>query len=219
MKCLLCNLQFETIITIDELKYRYITFHKVDPNNHFFKKHFHQSKNKVICQKCFRCNEFFTTKNHKKVHNFLKHYPDGKTKPFEDKPTEIKEIGDLKSYEISYNKHCESYDFSNADELVDEFLKNVKVRFKSSGNVIIKCGFTIESIQPAPTDFEVPLLTVRYWSTEPYKTIYLNIFFFSLKEGILKRVIRNGMTGSWWRFNKFIYLNLKFLKEKYNFVR
>ena len=41
MKCLLCNLQFETIITIDELKYNYITFHKVDLNNRFFKKHFH----------------------------------------------------------------------------------------------------------------------------------------------------------------------------------
>ena len=82
MKCLLCNLQFQITIAIDEPKYHYITIPKVDPNNRFFKK----SKNKIICPKCFRCNEFLTTKNHKKVPNFLKHYADGKTKPFEDKP-------------------------------------------------------------------------------------------------------------------------------------
>ena len=42
---------------------------------------------------------------------------------------------------ISYNKHGEVHDFSNADELLDELLKNVKIRFKSSGNVIIKRWF------------------------------------------------------------------------------
>ena len=42
------------------------------------------------------------------------------------------------------------------------------MRFKSSGNVIIKCGFTIVNIQLTPTDYDVPLLTVRCWSTEPY---------------------------------------------------
>ena len=115
MKCLLCNLQFETTITIDELNYHYITFHKVDPNNCFFRKLFNKSNNKMICQKCFRFNEFLTTKNQKKV---LKK----ESSPFEDKPIEIKEIGDLKSYEISYNKQGEFFDFSNQDELVDEFL-------------------------------------------------------------------------------------------------
>ena len=39
-----------------------------------------------------------------------------------------KQTGDLKSYEISYNRHCEFYDFSDADELIAEFCKNVKVR-------------------------------------------------------------------------------------------
>ena len=78
--------------------------------------------------------------------------------------------------------------------MVDKFLKNVKVRFRSSGNVIIKCGFTIKNIQPASRDYEVRLLTIRYWSTEPYKTIYFN--FFSLKEDIIKRAISNEMTSS-----------------------
>ena len=111
-------------------------------------------KNKIICQKCFRCNKFLTTKNHKNLHNFLKHYADGKTNPFKDKPKEIKEIGDQKSYGISYNKHGEFYDFSNSDELVDEFLKNLKVRFKSSENVIIKCDIAIEKKQSLPTDLK-----------------------------------------------------------------
>ena len=56
----------------------------------------------------FRYDEFLTTKSHKNVQNFLKRYVDyvdGKTKPSEDKPIEIKEIGNLRSYEISYNKH------------------------------------------------------------------------------------------------------------------
>ena len=152
MKSLLCTLQFETTITIDKLKYNYITFHRVHPNNGFLKNPFNKSKNKIICQKCFRCNKFLTTKNRKKLHNFLKHYADGKTKPFKDKPKVIKEIGDQKSYEISYDKHGEFYDFSNSDELVDEFLKNLKVRFKSRGNVIIKCDITIEKKQSLPTD-------------------------------------------------------------------
>ena len=140
-----------------------------------------------MCQKCFRCDKFLTTKKHKNVSNFLKHYVDGKMKLFETKPIEIKDIGNLKSYEISYNKHGHIYDFSNADELVDEFLKNVKLRFKSNGNVLIKCGFTINNIQPALREYDTSLLTVCYWSTEPYKTIYFNDFiFFSLKEDILK---------------------------------
>ena len=84
----------------------------------------------------FQVNEILTTKYHKKVQSIML-----MKKPFEDKPIEIKKIGDLKSYEISYNKHGEVHDFSNADELLDKLLKNVKIRFKSSGNVIIKRWF------------------------------------------------------------------------------
>ena len=88
MKCLLCNLPFETSNELDH----YSNFHKVNPNNYFFKKLFAESKNKILRLKCFRCNEFVTTKKHKIVHNFLKHYVRGKTKPFETKRIEIKDI-------------------------------------------------------------------------------------------------------------------------------
>ena len=81
MSCLLCNLQFQTV---NKLKDHFVNFHKFDPQNYLFKKIFKDSKKKTVCQNCFRCNDFLTTMNHKNVHNFLKHYVDGKPKPFED---------------------------------------------------------------------------------------------------------------------------------------
>ena len=84
----------------------------------------------------------------------------------------------MKSSEITYKKHGQYYDFSNAEELVDELLLNVKNKFKSNGQVVIKCGFTIQNIQPAPTEHDVPILTVCYRSTELYKTIYFHDFFY-----------------------------------------
>ena len=129
MKCLLCNLQCETSNELKD-KITISTFIKLIQTVISLKKLFNESKNKIVCQTCFRCDKFLTTKSHKNVQNFLKHYVDyvdGKTKSFEDKPIEIKEIGNLKSYEISYNKHGHIYDFSNADELVDEFLRMLQL--------------------------------------------------------------------------------------------
>ena len=195
MKCLLCGLEFDK----DIIKDHYINFHKVDANNYFFKKVFSKN-NKVIRQKCLRCNDFITTKYYQNRHNFLKHYSDEKSSTFENKPIEIKITGDITTYEITVGKHGEYYNFSNSDEIIEEFLLNVRSKFKSaSTGVIIKCGFSIQNIQPAPSDYTVPILNVRYLTTEPYKTTYFNDFIFvSLKEDIQKRVINNGLTGSSW---------------------
>ena len=56
-----------------------------------------------------------------------------------------------------------NHDFGNFEEVV-----NVKSKFRPNGEVMIKCGFCIENIQPAPTEYTVPILNIRYWSTEPY---------------------------------------------------
>ena len=48
-----------------------------------------------------RCNEFLTTDKHKSVHNFLKHYDEGKDIPFEDKPIEILRFPGLKFIRLS----------------------------------------------------------------------------------------------------------------------
>ena len=86
MKCLLCNQQFNQE---DQLKQHYINVHNVDSNNYFFMKLF---KQRIICQKYLRCDNFLTTNKHKVLQNFLKPYSDDKTKPSEERSTEIKKI-------------------------------------------------------------------------------------------------------------------------------
>ena len=151
------------------------------------------------------------------LHNFLKHYGGGKTIFFY---FNIKKSGNITTHEIMVGSHGNFYDFSNSEEVANDFLNNVRSKFKASDSVMIKCGFSVENIQLGPSEYNVPILNVRYWTTEPYKTIFFNYFiFFILKDEILEKVINNGMSGSLWRFNKFIYFNLKFLKEEFNLIR
>ena len=57
-----------------------------------------------------------------------------------------------------------------------------------------------------------PLLNTRYWTTETYDSIYFNDFiFYALRQDILKRVIINTMSGSFWYFKRFVYLAVKIL--------
>ena len=81
--------------------------------------------------------------------------------------------------------------------MVNDFLNGARLKFKASGIVMIKCGFSLEDIQPAPTEHNIHILNVGYWITEPYKTTFFNDFiFFSFKENFLKTVVNNGMSGS-----------------------
>ena len=46
----------------------------------------------------------------------------------------------------------------------------------------------------------------------PYEGNYFNDFiFYALKQEILRRVIINGMSGSFWHFKRFISLSVKVL--------
>ena len=51
-----------------------------------------------------RCNEFLTTEKHKAVHDFLKHYDDGNSIPFEEKPLGILRYPALTIYSIKFQK-------------------------------------------------------------------------------------------------------------------
>ena len=85
------------------------------------------------------------------------------------------------------------------ESLVDDFLLNVKIGLNnlSIGDFIIKCGFSLENIQPFRFENEEPAVNSRYLSTDPFQTKSFNDYiYFSLREGILKRVINNGMAGS-----------------------
>ena len=212
MKCLLCQ-----HITNDKekLKQHYVEFHKVDQNNLFFKRMIDQKKNIIHRRKCNYCSEFvFINKGH---HDFLKHYGRGNVDfnvdAVNDKPVDITNAGGVKKIEVTFKEHSSFYDFSDSVAVVDNFLARVKsVMGRYENDVLLRAGFSIENVQQPLDDYTEPLLQTRYWSTEPIQTKSLNDFvLFKTREGILKRVINNGLTGSAWNFNKFNYLNVKIL--------
>ena len=71
-------------------------------------------------------------------------------------------------------------------EVVDDFLRNVRSRFKPSGMKLIKSSFVIENIQQAMPENLRPIMNTRFWTTDAYKTRYFNDFYF----------IVNGVSGS-----------------------
>ena len=186
--------------------------------NWFFQKFF-QSKNKSLLKHCVRCNEFLTTKKHKSVYNFIKHYEDGLTIPFEDKPLEIIRFPGLTIYSTEVQKHRDFYDLFNSEKYVDGFLRNVRYKFKPGGKKWMKCSFTIENTRNSPYQHLRPIINSRYWTTLLYKGTYFNDFIFhSLKQNILGRVIINGMSGSSWHFKRFVSLSLKILDNNVEVV-
>ena len=48
---------------------------------------------------------------------------------FEDKPVDVEKTFILLKFEITVNKHGDYYDFENSEEVVGEFLKNVRSQF------------------------------------------------------------------------------------------
>ena len=209
MKCLLCK--FSTV-NEEELKNHYINFHNIDENNSFFKKIIETKNDVLVGERCQKCNEFIPTLKYRNYHNFLNHYIDGKDIQVEDKPISIVEIGsNIRKFEIKYSDHSDFYDFHNAEKLVDEFLKVVSRKIKRSNEYfLIRGGFSIENFQPALDNYNDTLKNTKYWSTEPIETKSFNEFvFFNIRESILKRIIKNALTGSSWRFNRFVYLNIK----------
>ena len=197
---------------------QYINYHKVDENNKFFQKLLQLQKKSPIFRKCLRCNDFITTSSYKVKHDCLKHYDLRQDVTFEDKPLDIMRSPHIIKYEISVKKFSEDYDFQNSEELVHDFLHNVRSKFKPAGPVLIKCGFAIENIQQSVLENLIPILSTRYWSTDAYKATYFNDYVFcSLKQNILNKIIANGMSRSSWWFNRFILINLTVLKLEKKF--
>ena len=134
MKCLLCSSKFENQ---NDLLNHYVTYHNIDENNCFFEKLFQIRDKTTLLRQCIRCDEFLTTDKHKAVHNFLKHYEDGKSIPFEEKPVDILRLPTLTIYSIEYSKYKDFYNFHNSEDCVDDFLRNVKYRFKSGSKAVV----------------------------------------------------------------------------------
>ena len=209
MKCLLCKFNSKNKL---ELENHYINFHNVDKENNYFKKLLKENNDVFVGERCSKCDEFIPTAEYKKSHNFLKHYKDGKELISDEKPISIVEIGNnIRKYEIKYSEHSSYYDFFNSEKVVDDFLSNVRRKIKRRNEYfLIRSGFSIENFQPVLDSYNEPLKDTRYWSTDPIETKSFNDFvYFNVRESILKRVINNGLTGSSWRFNRFVYINIK----------
>ena len=114
----------------------------------------------------------------------MKHYDEGKNIPFEDKPIDILRFNGLKMYSVEFEKHKDFYNFFNSEEVVDDFLRNVKNKFKPGGKKWIKCSITIENIQQSPYQDLRPIINSRYWTTLLYEVTYFNdfiLFWFETK--------------------------------------
>ena len=209
MKCVLCKAN-----NIE--KNHYVEVHNVDHDNIFFKKFIDENEKVVLYRrKCEFCQEFVLS--NKAEHDFVKHYGAGssnKVKQKSSKPFHVVTLGIVKKIEITFKDHSQYYDFYDSDALVDSFLNEVKVLMpRYENNVLVRAGFSIENVQQALNDnYSDPLVQTSYWTTEPYQTKSFNDFVsFKIREGILRRVINNNLSGSAWHFNRFNYLNIKII--------
>ena len=70
----------------------------------------------------------------------------------------------------------------------------------------------IENIQQPVFENLAPVLNTSYWTTDNYKTTYFNDFvFYGLRKNILSKVTVNSISGSSWKFCRFVMLSLKVL--------
>ena len=141
-----------------------------------------------MLKRCLRCDEFLVNDEQKSVNNFLKYYEDGKTIQFEEKPLDILKLPALTIYSIEFRKHQNFYDFYNSELCVDDFLRNVKYRFKAGSRKWFNCSFTIENIQKSLYQGLQPILNTKYWTTPTYDWQILSI----LKQ--MLKIILNMMT-------------------------
>ena len=66
-------------------------------------------------KQCVRYSEFLTTEKHKIILNFLNHYEEDKSVPFEDKLIDIIRVRGLTMYSVEFQKHKDFYDFFNSE--------------------------------------------------------------------------------------------------------
>ena len=129
----------------------YLSYRNIDENNWFLQKLF-QTKNKSLLKNCVRCNEFLTTEKHKAIHDFLK--------------LDILKYPAHMIYSTGFQKHSNFGNFYNSEKCVDDFLKKVKYRFKSTNKEWFKRSFNIKNTPIFSRPNLQPLLNTRYWTTE-----------------------------------------------------
>ena len=91
----------------------------------------------------------FTNSKFKINHDFLKNHENGKNvNAIEEKPVNIKNIGTIRKFEITFQEYSCIYGFYNSEASVDEFLLNAENRIeRSNTDFFNSCGFSLENIQ------------------------------------------------------------------------
>ena len=212
MKCLLCNFVVQNEANI---KAHYISYHRIDQSNFFFKILIDGGQNSFYGKNCLHCGDFLTTKVIKNFHNFLKHYEMGFEESIDERPIKVTVRGDITIYNLNYHQHHKYYDFFNAERIVEDLIKQVSYLHKPTEKFQFKADFSIENKQNAVNDssYMSDIKTLRYWSADVYQGVYFNSYIASgIRNDILKRVINVGLSGSSWYFNRFSHLNLKVLR-------
>ena len=152
----------------------YIDVQKIDKNNRFFQALFKKSYMSISNNKYLRYDKLFFNERNKRVCNFLKHYGAGIQNTAEGKPLNYTDLGQTQIQEIKFSEDKNEYNFYAPKELFDEFLKNVRSRSCWQPKNV-KCGFSIQNIQPSSFLNSAPILDTIYWPTDPYQIKVLMI--------------------------------------------
>ena len=106
----------------------------------------------------------------------------------------------FKYYMINFNQHQNIYNFFDGG-LVDEFIRAVHQDFKAGKHNRTFQGYAEIVYQQRG---EIFLENKRASLTNSFESKYFNNFVMSeIRDGITKRIIVNGETGSSWYFKKF----------------
>ena len=199
MECLLCYFYFNDVNSGNN---RYISFHKVDDKNLYFLDLVEPDN---IDNACRICNVKFDTCRKKKNHMFLYHFSQkqsgGKIQRTRDFPLNILKRVAIIYYSANFDQQKNFYDFYSS-HMIDVFLDNVHQAFKSQNYMYKFQGyFEIINQQRGP---EIVLEDKRVWLTNVYHFKYFNDFVQGeIKDGIIKRIIVNGQSGSSSFFKRF----------------
>ena len=89
----------------------------------FLQRSFCRKKDKgfVPCT-CPRCDKFLVNSREKKLHNFIRHYNDGETLHFENRPVFVSRFAGVVVYTINYESHNEFYNFFDPVKLIKKKL-------------------------------------------------------------------------------------------------
>ena len=55
----------------------------------------------------------------------------------------------------SVSRHSENYNFKDLEQVVTNVFNNMRIRFRSSGSVNIKCGCSVKNSLPVPFENNV----------------------------------------------------------------